>query len=285
MNPDIELRLGRLALAVREHIIRMSSGGGCFIGASLSCADLLVHLYDRVVDLAPDRLDDEDRDYVLLSKGHDVPALYGTLVELGYMARERLANHLSPDDHIYWHPNTKMPGIEFHSGSLGHGLAVGAGIAMDMKLRGSKQRTFVILGDGELDEGSVWETMLVASAHHLDSLVAIVDRNGFQANIETESLIPLEPLMDKFQAFGWRVMRVDGHDFGALEEAHDRLKETDGRPSILIADTVRGRGLPSIERRADRWFVRFSDDEVTALLEELHGGAEASLTSETLVVR
>ena len=285
MNSDIELRLGRLALAVREHIIRMSSGGGCFIGASLSCADLLVHLYDRVVDLAPDRLDDEDRDYVLLSKGHDVPALYGTLVELGYLERERLANHLSPDDHIYWHPNTKMPGIEFHSGSLGHGLAVGAGIAMDMKMRGSKQRTFVVLGDGELDEGSVWETMLVASAHQLDALVAIVDRNGFQANIETEALIPLEPLMDKFEAFGWRAMRVDGHDFDALETAHEELKKTDGRPSILIADTVRGRGLPSIERRADRWFVRFSDDEVTALLEELHGGAEASLTSETLVVR
>src|SRR4051812_42048858 len=115
-----ETELAERSLRVREQIIGMAQGGGCFIGASLSCTDLLVYLYSRHLSISPARLDDPDRDYLFLSKGHDVPALYGTLAELGYIERERLANHLSPDDSIYWHPNRRIPGVEFHSGSLGH---------------------------------------------------------------------------------------------------------------------------------------------------------------------
>ncbi|MCA9621106.1 MAG: transketolase [Myxococcales bacterium] len=274
-----------LALAVREHIIRMATDGGCFIGASLSCTDLVVHLYSRVLDCAPDRIDDPNRDYFLLSKGHDVPALYGTLAELGYFPRSRLERHLSTEDHLYWHPNRNIPGVEFHSGSLGHLLSVGAGIASDIRIAGGDNRVFVMLGDGELDEGSVWEACLVAAAHGLDNLVAVVDRNAFQANVRTESLIPLEPLVDKFEAFGWGVRRTDGHDFVALDAAFASLPILPGKPSVIIADTVRGKGLPSIEARADRWFVNFSSAEVAALLEELHGGASASLTSAPLHVR
>jgi transketolase len=273
------------ALRVREHIIRMSGGGGCFIGASLSCADLLVHLYDRVLDVAPDRVCDPARDYLFLSKGHDVPALYGTLAEAGFIDRVRLARHLDPDDHLYWHPNRDVPGVEFHSGSLGHLLSVAIGVALDIKLRGGKNRVFVVLGDGELDEGSIWEGCLVASAHKLDNLVAIVDRNEFQANIETERLIPLEPLADKFRAFGFETRSCDGHSFPALDDAFSGLPLRAGSPTAIIARTVRGQGLPSIERRADRWFVRFTPQEVEMLLAELHGNAPAALTSETLVVR
>ena len=188
MNESIHR--GALALRVREHIIRMATGGGCFIGASLSCADLLVHLYTRVLRISPETLSSPDRDVLLLSKGHDVPALYGTLAELGYFPKERLQNHLKTSDSIYWHPNRDVPGIEFHSGSLGHCLSVGIGVALDAKLRGSGARTFVVLGDGECDEGSVWEALLVASAHKLDNLVAIVDRNVFQANVKTEDSHP-----------------------------------------------------------------------------------------------
>jgi transketolase len=273
------------ALRVREHIVRMSAGGGCFIGASLSCADLLVHLYDRVLDVAPDRVNDPGRDYLFLSKGHDVPALYGTLAERGFFDRARLARHLDPQDHLYWHPNRAIPGVEFHSGSLGHLLSVAIGVALDIKLCGGKNRVFVVLGDGELDEGSIWEGALVASAHQLDNLVAVVDRNEFQANIETERLIPLEPLADKFRAFGFETRTCDGHSFAALDDAFAGLPIRTGRPTVIIARTVRGKGLPSIERRADRWFVRFSPQEVEMLLCELHGTAKASLTSETLVVR
>lgn len=277
--------LPALALRVREHVVRMAGGGGCFLGASLSCADLLVHLYARVLRVSPAHLRDPARDYLFLSKGHDVPALYGTLAELGFLPRERLDKHLSPDDHLYWHPNVAVPGVEFHSGSLGHLLSVAAGVALDCKLRGTDNRVFVVLGDGELDEGSIWEGLLVASAKRLDNLVLIVDRNAFQANLPTEELIPLEPLADKLRAFGAAVTGVDGHDFAQLDRALSAAHAGEGRPFAIVAQTVRGKGLPSIERRADRWFCRFTDDEIAQLLQELHGHAAAALSSETLVVR
>jgi transketolase len=272
-----------LAIRVREHVIRMTRGGGCFLGASLSCADLLVHLYTRVLQVSPQTADDPERDYLLLSKGHDVPALYATLAELGWMPRARLARHLDPDDSLYWHPNRSIPGVEFHSGSLGHLLSVGAGVATDLKLRGSSHRVFVILGDGELDEGSVWETALVAGARGLDNLVAIVDRNGYQANVATEDLIPLEPIAPKWEAFGWRASRINGHDFDQLDRAFGAL--TGGKPNVIIADTVRNKGLPSLEGKPERWFVKLSPPEVEQLIAELHGAAAQSLTSSPLTVR
>ena len=283
-NQGVE-ELEALALRVREHVIRMSAGGGCFIGASLSCADVIVHLYSRVLRVTPETLGAPDRDYLLLSKGHDVPALYGTLAELGFFPVERLSRHLQTSDSIYWHPNRAVPGVEFHSGSLGHLLSVGVGIALDAKMIGGPSRVFVVVGDGELDEGSVWEGMLVAAAKKLDNLVVVVDRNAFQANVRTEDLVPLEPLADKFAAFGGAVRTIDGHDFAALEGAFASVPYTEGRPTVVIANTVRGKGCPSIERRADRWFVSFTPAEVEALLTELRGGARATLTSETKVVR
>ncbi len=284
MTNEQSAELQSTALRVREHIIRLSAGGGCFIGASLSCVEIMVYLYTHVIRRNADNPHDPKRDYLFLSKGHDVPALYGTFVEMGWLAEERLSNHLSTQDSIYWHPNRQIPGVEFHSGSLGHLPAVAAGVALDCKLRGSKNRVVVITGDGELNEGSVWETLLVANAYGLDNLTLVVDRNMFQANIRTEELVPLEPLADKFKAFGCEVRRIDGHDYEQLEEAFDGGEEK-GKVKVIIADTVRGKGLPSIEARADRWFCAFSGDEVAQLLEELHGNKEASIESETLVVR
>jgi len=276
--------LRKIALQVREHIIRMSTDGGCFIGAALSCADILVYLYGEVLSISPERVADPGRDYLFLSKGHDVPALYGTLAEFGFMERARLANHLKTDDAIYWHPNRRVPGVEFHSGSLGHLLSVGIGVALDIRMRGGTNRVFVVMGDGELNEGSVWEGLLVAHAQGLDNLVAVIDRNQFQANVRTEDLNPLDPLEPKFESFGWSACRADGHDFLSLERAFSAAAPA-GRPRVIIADTVRGKGLPSIEARADRWFVNFSHEEVTMLLEELHGAGNAELLSETLMVR
>ena len=264
----------------------MSHGGGCFIGASLSCVELMVYFYGEVIRKGTTGPKDPDRDYLFLSKGHDVPALYGTLVEMGVLEAGRLANHLSTEDHIYWHPNRNIPGVEFHSGSLGHLPAVAAGVALDCKLKDGDNRVIVITGDGELNEGSVWETILVANAYKLDNLTIVVDRNQFQANIRTEELVPLEPLDEKFRAFGCEVRRVDGHDFSQLKRAYQELSvSAAGKVGVIIADTVRGRGLPSIEERADRWFCAFSAEEVAQLLEELHGNVKASIQSETLVVR
>src|ERR1700761_9403877 len=221
-NTQLELLRSR-ALRVREHIIRMSGGGGCFVGASLSCVELMVYLYGEVIRRDPGHPQDPNRDYLFLSKGHDVPALYGTFVEMGLLDAGRLAGHLSTADSIYWHPNRNIAGVEFHSGSLGHLPAVAAGVALDCKLKGAANRIVVITGDGELNEGSVWETILVANAYGLDNLTILVDRNQFQANIRTEELVPLEPLTDKFEAFGCIVSRVDGHDLRQLEEAFREL--------------------------------------------------------------
>jgi transketolase len=285
MTPEQEKALKDRAHRVRRQIVKMATDGGCFIGASLSCVDILTYLYSAWLNLSREKLQDPRRDYLLLSKGHDVPALYGLFAELGFMDPQRLRNHLKTTDDIYWHPNRSIPGIEFHSGSLGHLLSVGMGIAMDILLRGDTNRVVVILGDGELNEGSVWEAVLVAGAKHLANLVAVVDRNGFQANIATEELIPLEPLEDKFRAFGWGATRVDGHDFKALQQGFDQIPLLMGKPTVVVADTVRGKGLPSISGRADRWFCNFSRKEVEMLLDELEGVRKAELESETIVAR
>lgn len=285
MNKDTIKNLQLLSQRVREHIIHMSAEGGCFIGASLSCADLIAYLYSEYLNVHPGNLSDPSRDYLFLSKGHDVPALYGTLAELGFIEKRRLQNHLSTGDSIYWHPNTNIPGIEFHSGSLGHLPFVAIGVAMDCKMKKQNNRVVVIVGDGEMNEGSFWEALLVANAYKLDNLIILVDRNHFQANIRTEDLIPLEPLEKKFEAFNCTVSRINGHDFGEIDAAFKGVQNVTGKVNIIIADTVRGKGLPSIEARADRWFCNFTNEETDALLKELHGEAKAKLESETLVVR
>lgn len=280
-----EQELKAIALNVREHIVRMSTAGGCFTGASLSAVDLIVYLYAEFLNITPSNLKDPNRDYLFLSKGHDVPALYGTLAELGLLEKERLQNHLSLNDHIYWHPNTHIPGVEFHSGSLGHLPSVAVGVAMDIKISGGENKVICIMGDGELNEGSCWEAILVANAYKLDNLIFVIDRNHFQANMRTEDLIPLEPLVQKFESFGAAVQRINGHSYPELHNAFTAYPFQQGKLNVVIADTVRGKGLPSIEERADRWFCNFSAEEVDQLLLELHGEHTTALTSETLIVR
>jgi transketolase len=285
MTPARLEYLKQTSFNVREHVIRLATDGGCFLGASLSATDLIVYLYTEFLNIHKENLQDPNRDYLFLSKGHDVPALYGTFVELGIMPAARLNNHLSVSDHIYWHPNTKVPGIEFHSGSLGHLPSVALGVALDIKMRGGSNKVVCILGDGELNEGTCWEAVLVASAHKLDNLIFVVDRNMFQANMPTEELIPLEPLHDKFTAFGAAVRRLDGHDFAALETAFRAYPFAKGKLNVVICDTVRGKGLPSIEARADRWFCNFTHREIADLLNELQGNSATLLESESMVVR
>ena len=247
--------------------------------------DLIVYLYSEFLNINANNLEDPNRDYLFLSKGHDVPALYGTFAELGLLDKERLKNHLSLNDNIYWHPNTKIPGIEFHSGSLGHLPSVAIGVAMDIKIKNGTNKVVCIMGDGELNEGTCWEAVLVANAYKLDNLIFVIDRNGYQANMATEDLIPLEPLHDKFTAFGAAVKRIDGHNFTDLHKTFSSLPFQTGKLNVVIADTIRGKGLPSIEQRADRWFCNFSNSEIENLIKELHGEHQTQLTSEILVVR
>tara|TARA_Y100000768_G_C23990765_1_gene692601 strand:+ start:9292 stop:10083 length:792 start_codon:yes stop_codon:yes gene_type:complete len=263
----------------------MSAKGGCFIGASLSCVDILVYLYFDYLNIDKSNLTSHSRDLFLLSKGHDVPALYSVLSEKEILEKERLNDHCSVNDDIYWHPNVNIPGIEFHSGSLGHGLSVAIGFAYYQKIRKLKTKTVVMIGDGEMNEGSIWEGLLVASAKKLDNLIIVIDRNEFQANLKTEDLIPLEPIDDKIKSFGCNSVRINGHKFSEIENGFKTLENEGQKPSVLIADTVRGKGLPSIERDPTRWFVHFSEKEVEMLLGELRGEKIANLTSEKLLVR
>jgi transketolase len=284
MNNKELQKLEKISLECREEIIRISERGGCFIGASLSCMDVITYLYTKYLNINNKNINDKNRDYFILSKGHDVPALYAILSKLNFFNSNRLRNHCTVEDSIYWHPNTDIPGIEFHSGSLGHGLSIAMGIAYFHKMKKMDNKIVVMIGDGEMNEGSIWEGLLVAPAKELSNLTVVIDRNEFQANLKTEDLIPLEPIENKLNAFGWNVSRINGHCFDEIELAFNK-KENNSKPNIIISNTVRGKGLPSIEKDATRWFVHFTKQEVNMLIDELHGRGTATLESEILLVR
>ncbi len=257
------------ALKVRENIIRMSVNGGSYIGSSFSCTDILVFLYKEFLNINKNNLNDPERDYFFLSKGHVVQALYALFAELDFIPSERLKNNLKITDFLYWHPNASIPGVEFHSGSLGHHLSIASGIALDCTIRQRKNRIVVLMGDGELNEGSVWESALVASSKKLDNLVAIVDRNKIQATTETEDLIKLEPLAEKFKSFGWVVRNADGHDFISLRRAFSKIPVENNKPTLIIANTVRGKGIYEFENKSDKWFSDLTQEEAENLIEKL----------------
>jgi len=279
MKDDL-IRLKERALKVRGHILGMAARGGCFVGSALSCTDVVVFLYSRFLNITKDNLDDPGRDYLFLSKGHAVPVLYGTFAELGFIHPDRLKGHLNTYDSVYWHPNMDIPGIEFHSGSLGHMLAVASGVALECKMKKQDNRIVVIVGDGELNEGSIWEALLIASAYKLDNLVVVVDRNRLQANARTEDLIPLEPLIPKLQAFGMSVESIDGHDFQDMEDVFSSIPFEADRPGVVIAHTIRGKGLPEIENRVDKWFCKYSDEEAERLIKALKSSNERLLRAK-----
>jgi len=270
-----------LAYRAREHCLSMSARGGCFLGAALSAVDVLSFLYGRFLNVSPESVHTRDRDYFLLSKGHAVPALYGVLAERGFFDARRLERHLDVGDSVYWHPNRDVGGVDFHSGSLGHALSVGSGIAVDVKLRDRDDRVVVMVGDGELDEGSIWEALLFASARGLDNLILVVDRNGIQANVTTEALVPLEPLEDKLRAFGCDVATCDGHSFSELAAAFGRADQRRTRPLAIVARTVRGKGLPSLENRIDAWFVKSGPAELASRRAELLACASPRALAKT----
>ncbi|MBD3346433.1 MAG: transketolase [Chitinivibrionales bacterium] len=269
MHQDQIHNLRKMAFDVRRHILTMSTRGGCFVGASFSCTDILICLYQYFLNISKSNLQNPGRDYFFLSKGHAAPALYGVLAESGLISKDHLNNHLSPNDHIYLHPNPNIPGIEFHSGSLGHMLPLAVGVAIDCKRQKTNNRVVVVTGDGELNEGSNWEALLTAQAYKLDNMIIITDRNQLQANVPTEDLIPLEKLEDKFAAFGCGVTRIDGHDFEIINNTLTSVPFGKSKPSAIIAETVRGKGIPSMESRTDKWFMQPTVEEASELMREM----------------
>lgn len=231
------------AYRVRERVLKMGTGAhGTHIGGSLSCADVLTLLFTEVLRLRPEDPRWDGRDRFILSKGHASAALYGVLVERGYLAEKELATYTLKGSRLAGHPLRRLPGVEFPSGSLGHGLSLGAGVALGLRRAGRDSRTFVLLGDGELQEGSVWEAAMLAGTQQLDNLIAVVDRNGLQITGPTTGL---EPLAERWRTFGWHAVEVDGHDLTALRSVFGDLPT--GKPVVVIANTVKGKGVPLFE--------------------------------------
>ncbi|MEV4513682.1 transketolase [Dactylosporangium sp. NPDC049525] len=227
-----------MAKRIRQDIIRMAGGPeGAHAGGSLSCADLMAVLHAELL---------RPGDSFVLSKGHAAPALYSALTQLGRFPAEELDGYAQPGSRLFGHPRHDLPGVEFATGSLGHGLGLSVGLALAEQLRGGDRHVYTVLGDGELQEGSVWEAALLAGHRRLSGLVAVVDRNGLQITGGTEDTVGLEPLDAKFEAFGWQARTVDGHDLPALREA---LRPAPDGPVVVIAKTVKGRGVPFLEQR------------------------------------
>lgn len=263
---DRARRIRRASLRM-VHQARMGHPGG-----DLSCADILAVLYFHVLRLRPDAPRDPDRDRFVLSKGHASAALYAVLAERGFFPAEDLDTYMRPLSQLNGHPDrNKVPGVEANTGPLGHGLPIAVGMAAAAKLDGAAWRTFVLTGDGELQEGSNWEAIMTASQWRLDNLTAIVDRNRLQQGDGTERTVALEPLAERWRAFGWSVVDVDGHDAEALIDVFDNLPAAPGRPTCIIARTNKGRGVSFIEDRVE-WHHRVpTDDELAAALQELEG--------------
>ena len=240
------------------------------VASALSCVDLLVALYFSVLRIDPAKPEDPDRDRLLLSKGHGCMAQYGALAECGFFPEAVLEEYVRDGGRLAEHPGPHcVPGIEAATGSLGHGLPIGAGLALTAKVRGANYRVFVILSDGECYEGSVWEAALFAPAQKLDSLTAIVDYNGWSAMAPTRPA--MEPLADKWRAFGWSVQEIDGHDVEALMAALAAVPFEPGRPSAIIARTVKGKGVSFMENDLEWHYRPPNDQDLRRALLEISG--------------
>lgn len=262
-----------LAWLIRRHGLEMTHlSRGSHIGAIFSVAEVMATLYTGVLNVDPQNPKMPDRDRLILSKGHAGASVYAALAERGFFPVEELKTHYANGSRLSGHVSHKgIPGVEFSTGSLGHGLAVGAGMALGAKLNHESWRTYVVMGDGECDEGSVWEAALQAHQYKLDNLIAVVDHNRMQSLDFCEKTIALEPFADKWRDFGWHVQVVDGHDTDALRAAFEaaRAKLGSGRPNVIIAETTKGKGVSFMENDI-LWHYRTPQgEEYEAALKEL----------------
>ncbi len=268
------------ALRLRKHALRMAqSGGGSHIGSALSMADIMGVLYGRVLRVDPKDPKWPGRDRFILSKGHAGAGVYASLAERGFFPAELLSQHYKNGSIFSGHVSHKgVPGVEFSTGSLGHGLGIGAGMATQLKRLGGGQRVFVVMSDGECDEGSNWEAIMFAAHYKLDNLIAVVDYNKLQSLAPVSETMNLEPFADKWRAFGWSVYQVDGHDHGVLHDLFDRIPFETGKPSVILADTVKGKGISFMENQV-LWHYRSPQgaefDAAMAELDALEAAANA----------
>ena len=241
--------LKEMARTLRRHVITMiATAGSGHLGGSLSAADIITALYFRVLRHDPKDPQWSERDRFILSKGHAAPILYAALAEAGYFPAAELQTLRKMDSHLQGHTDrTLTPGVEMSAGSLGVGLSFAIGVALAARLDCKTYRTYALLSDGECEEGQTWEAALAAAHFKLDSLTAMVDCNGMQLSGWTRDIMNLEPLIRKWQAFGWHVIDIDGHDFGQILAAFHRAEETKDKPTVVIARTIKGKGVSFME--------------------------------------
>ena len=269
--------LAALAYELRKKTVDVIVGAGAgHIGGDMSVMDILVMLYFKHMNISPENQDDPGRDRFVLSKGHSVESYYTVLSEKGFFDytkyRDTFSRYGSP---FIGHPHNTLPGVEMNSGSLGHGLPVSVGMALAGKMDQASYRVYTVMGDGELAEGSVWEGAMAAGHYHLDNLCAVVDRNGLQISGTTEDVMNHEPLKERFASFGWHVIECDGNDMDALDAAFSEAEHTKGKPSVVIAHTVKGRGSAVMENKAP-WHHKVPNAEEYARIQsDLSKGEEA----------
>lgn len=263
----------RTAANIRTGIIKaVHNAGSGHPGGSLSAADLVTALYFKEMNIDPKKPKMEGRDKFILSKGHAAPAQYAALAERGYFPKEDILQLRKLGSPFQGHPNMKkVPGIEMSTGSLGQGFSVAGGMAMANKLDQNPGRIYVLLGDGELQEGLVWEAAMSAAHYNLDNLTAIVDWNGLQIDGKNEDVMTVTPVDEKFRAFGWNVISIDGHDFAQIFDAFDQARACKGKPTVILAKTHKGKGVSFMEDQAG-WHGKAPDEEQTRQAVEELGG-------------
>ena len=266
--------LKAIAKEVRIDIIKsVSEAKSGHPGGSLSAADILTVLYFDAMNIDPSNPKWEDRDRFVLSKGHGAPALYAVLAERGYFPKEELLKLRKFGAMLQGHPDMKKtPGVDMSTGSLGQGLSAANGMALAAKLDGKDYNVYALLGDGEVQEGMIWEAAMSAAHYKLDNIIAFLDHNGLQIDGSNDEVMSLGKIAKKFDAFGWNVISIDGHDFDQIKKAIEMAKEEEGRPSIVICETVKGKGVSFMEDQAG-WHGKAPNAEETAkALEDLEGG-------------
>jgi transketolase len=267
-KPDIAA-LKQKAKQFRCDILEMLEGAGSgHPGGSLSAVEIFLALYGHSMNHNPKDPKWDGRDRLVMSKGHCSPVVYTTLADFGYFPKEELKTFRKFGARLQGHVHTKVPGVEFNTGSLGHGLSYANGVALGARMRGKTFKTYCIMGDGEIQEGSVWEAAMTAAHHKIDNVCAIVDYNKVQENGLISDIKGLEPLDAKWKSFGWHVIKVDGHDIEKLIGAFEEFKNTKGKPTVVIADTAKGKGVSFMELKC-AWHGKAPNKEqlAAALLE------------------
>jgi transketolase len=266
--------LEALAGRIRGHVLRMvHAAKASHVGSCFSMTDILAVLYGSVLRVRPNEPDWPGRDRLLVSKGHAAAAVYATLAEVGFFPVDWLATYCKDGTRLAGHVSHHgVPGVEVSSGSLGHGLSFGCGMALAGKRDAADYRVFVVLSDGECDEGSIWEAALFAPHHHLDNLVAVVDYNKIQSFGAVKEVLDLEPFADKWRAFGWATVEVDGHDHTALLSALRSIPYTASKPTAVIAHTIKGKGVRFMENRLAWHYQSPDDQQLQTALEEVGCG-------------